>query len=137
MSRQKILFVTALTILFACNNDDPAPTRTQLLCAKPWRLVETSINGVEEPADACNDDDQITFMESGEFSWDYGTVDCVSQPDQAPGSWQLLKNDTEIVWEYGHGLSRMEILELSPQVFRAALLGNSKGMVVQFAPAVN
>jgi hypothetical protein len=100
------LFISIVTIFFACHKDDEQPSKTQLLTngsSKVWRLSE------EHPEDlACSvsservKDNSWVFSNNGNFSYDHGQVtemanETCSDLINLMGKWVLTENETNLL----------------------------------------
>ena len=106
-----VSFLSAVLILGSCQKDDstdPAPkTKTELITLKAWKYndakIDTDNNGTGDqpiPAgvlEACQTDNNITFVVGGSGTIDEGPTKCdATDPQSVPFTWSFTSNETMI-----------------------------------------
>lgn len=100
MKKLSLFIPTILLVaVFACKNDDPAPTRQELIIGK-WMLtaqVTTASDG--EITDdfptkpACEKDNTFEFAQNGNYTIDEGATKCsLDDPQQTTDAWSISSN---------------------------------------------
>ncbi len=95
-----------LSFLSSCKKDSastpaPAPSKTDLLTAKNWKMTDAKINGVSifnsGLIDACEKDNLIKFNTNKIAVFDEGASKCVStDPQTRNGSWDFTTSETKL-----------------------------------------
>jgi len=94
-----IALLATSMLVSSCKDDDPAPSKTDLLTAKSWVVSagEIEYSGQRFPYPAivqdCDKDDVTTFTKDGKFTTNVGTVLCDTEKNYG-GVWQFKENDT-------------------------------------------
>jgi hypothetical protein len=99
--------------LFSCNDDDgkaPAPSKTDLLTSKSWKLVTWSITlgtynvDMLDFTDACTKDNLLIFSKDGKIIEDAGLQKCFSGNPQIyrVGIWVFDGNETKLKMTYAN-----------------------------------
>jgi hypothetical protein len=127
----KTYLLASLLLLGACKKEEPhAPSKTELLTAKKWRLgahrTTTATNGVLTLADnyaaipACSLDDSFQFRTDNTFLLDEGTYSCaVPYAQTRLGSWEFVANETVLAYnQYTPGAPYLpfDLVELSATI---------------------
>lgn len=102
------------------DNNMQQPTRLELLTNNTWQVKDVRAGGVSVlPVITrlqCITDNVLTFNTDGSFVIDEG-ADVCSPRFAGSGTWSLVKNDTEIKWNFTSPQERevfVPILELTP-----------------------
>jgi hypothetical protein len=100
------LFLAAagLASLNSCKKDDtttPAPSKTELLTAKSWKVTDVKVSGQSIYGTAlfpaCTKDDLVKFSTNKVVTFDEGTLKCdPTSPQSRPGSWEFTTNETKL-----------------------------------------
>jgi hypothetical protein len=100
------LLVTAvgLASLSSCKKDDattPAPSKTDMLTAKSWKVTDVKVSGqsIYNTAlfQACDKDNLVKFNTNKTATFDEGATKCDPTSAQSrPGSWDLTTNETKL-----------------------------------------
>lgn len=102
-----------VAILFSCKKEDPAPTKTELLTAKNWKLTAATIDpalpiagtgGLQTTNDyythflaTCQKDDFVSFYTDLKLIQDEGVTKCnTTGPQTYAGSWAWLAGETQL-----------------------------------------
>jgi hypothetical protein len=118
MKKNLFAIVLISLVAVACKDDDPAPTKTQILASITWRLTGGEVDGDEVKVEDCYEDDEINFEEDGTLTWAYGSFRCYDgEPSVLAGTWEFKRNETEFVIE-GVTATEFELIELTTDVFR-------------------
>jgi hypothetical protein len=84
----------------ACGKEeDPPPTKTQLLTSASWKFKSASVSGVDitNQLQACQKDNVYTFNSSGSSAMDEGATKCnAADPQSTSGTWSFASNETII-----------------------------------------
>lgn len=111
-----VLATLVVVMMLSCKEDDPAPTRTQLLTSVVWHLKGVLADGVELKIELCSEDDQVTFEPDGDFQWAYNSVKCAGQGKGNGGEWELAKDDTELTLITSIEVNKFRILKFTKTV---------------------
>jgi len=92
------LLATSMLVSSCKKDDDPSPSRTELLTAKSWVTTSSEIeyNGQRFPftlVEDCDKDDVTTFTKDGKYTVNVGTKLCDNEKNYG-GVWQFKDNDT-------------------------------------------
>ncbi|HEX8330452.1 MAG TPA: lipocalin family protein [Hymenobacter sp.] len=98
------LLAAMAVVTVSCKKDDenkPAPTKTELLTAKGWRLTDVKIGGQSIYSlfitDACEKDNFIKFNSNKSATFDEGATKCSSSdPQTETGRWEFTTNETKL-----------------------------------------
>ncbi len=134
MKNYFLLLALAATVGFtSCgkDDDDVAPTKTELLTSKTWMLSErvqvtTDSSGTTTNSTilACEKDDTYKFTTDNKYTRDEGATKCdPSDPQTEAGSWVFTDNETKLAVTSGNFTLPAEIIELtsSKMVVRSTL----------------
>jgi len=95
-----IALLATSMLVSSCKDDDPAPSRTELLTAKSWVIASAEIEYAgqrfpytTEVFDDCDMDDVTTFTKDGKYTTNVGTNLCGNEKNYT-GVWQFKENDT-------------------------------------------
>lgn len=92
--------------IFSCEKkSDPAPTNTQKLTGKNWRVVTMTVSpalaGITDflsTVDACDRDNFLNFNANGTYVENEGTTKCnPSDPQTKTLNWSWSNNETKII----------------------------------------
>jgi hypothetical protein len=136
-----IMAVSAL-LFSSCtdtSSDLPAPTKTELLTNKNWRIISqtattnttTTTTDTFGPQKDCNKDDIFIYGTDGKFTWDEGATKCDPADDQVfiTGTWVFADNETKIVLT-GLGIGgESEIQELTETKLMLKEVNNDQGVI--------
>lgn len=101
--------ITALTVsLASCTKSDDktttpantAPTKTELLTAKGWKITGATANGVDAFAnyDACERDNTLTFKTNFTAITDEGATKCdPTDPQTITETWSFASNEAKVI----------------------------------------
>jgi hypothetical protein len=145
----KKLIIAATALLMAtagCSKDkssetgdtkkDGTPSKLELLTGKTWKPTEATIDpaidmngdGTENTElvasgeiPACQMDDTEKYDTDGTYITDEGPTKCNESADQTKtNKWEFSADSTEIVTNPGEGETRVKILELTDDHFKAS-----------------
>jgi hypothetical protein len=99
-----LVTVVGLASLSSCKKDDattPAPSKTDLLTAKSWKVTDVKVSGqsiYNTPLfQACDKDNLVKFNPNKTATFDEGATKCDPTSVQSrPGSWDLTSNETKL-----------------------------------------
>ncbi len=96
-------FLSLLLLLSCGKEEDPQPTKTQLLTQSSWKFQSATAAGTDITNDsriACIKDDVITFSASGSGTITEGTIVC-SPTTASNFTWLFLDNETTLSMSAG------------------------------------
>jgi hypothetical protein len=99
-----LVTVVGLASLSSCKKEDattPAPSKTDLLTAKSWKVTDVKVAGqsiYNTPLfQACDKDNLVKFNPNKTATFDEGATKCDPASVQSrPGSWDLTSNETKL-----------------------------------------
>lgn len=105
--RLLILLGTILLLFTACSKNKTAGNKTELLTAKPWKVVKDSISpgrtiGGQLVTDLytkyfpCEKDDYLVFNTDGTFELNNGQLRCGNDMQFIKGTWFLTDGETKL-----------------------------------------
>ena len=119
-----MLMAASAFIFTSCNNDEdePKPTRTELLTNKNWKIsAQSETSNGSAPTDtyanisSCNKDDLFIFGTDGKFTWDEGATKCDPSDPQTveTGTWAFTNEESKIVLTFVGDTDEFEVQELT------------------------
>lgn len=88
--------IAAAAFIAGCNKTNNA-NRSALLTKASWKYTSILYNGREDIQD-CEKDD-VESYKTGLYSFSKGADDCSGTESDASGTWQLIDNDSKIVYD--------------------------------------
>jgi Lipocalin-like domain len=110
------LLVSVIALgMFSCEEEADNPDvndspKTELLIAKPWKIVAISFMGqpstIDDSTEPCSRDNFFKFSKDGEVIHDTGVLKCEStEPQQVEGTWAFESNETKLRWTLGDAIT--------------------------------
>ena len=135
-----MLMGIATTLFNGCKKEDkapevvtPAPTKTELLTGKNWRMTALTVNpGIDvsgtiitdwySQLQSCEQDDLVKFNTNGSYTDDEGVTKCnSSDPQTSTGTWVFNTNQTIITQD---GTDSYTITELTSTTLKMSIVIN-------------
>jgi hypothetical protein len=112
---KKLLHVTLhvsllLFLTVSCKEDDPAPTKTDLLTSKPWKLIYLKLLDIESQPKDCAKDDIYIFNKDKTSTQDEGPTKCnPNDPQVIAQNWSFNPDETLLTLTAGTGSASFTI----------------------------